>query len=358
MTPKPRRWLVPVALVVVIAGAGVGAAVWATSDGGSRHAAPPPSPFSTATVVRGKVQEETVVSGTLRLAGQRSLAAGRAGVVTWLPGVGTRLRFGTPLYAIDNQPVVLLRGSVPAWRGFRPGMTAGPDVLQLEQALQAMGYLYGPADHRFRAATTAAIERWQSAQGQPRTGRLAAGAVVFGARESQVAGRPKPVGAQVGPGDPILGVSSGQTVVRAAVSLDDQRLARRGAKVTVALPDGSSSRGTVTRVGAPTEQPQGSGGEKAVVLPTTIGLRRQRGAARFLHAAVSVRFVSAEHDDVLSVPVEALVAIDDKTFGVEVPTTNGASRRIPVRTGLFTAGRVQISGPGVRPGLDVVVPAP
>lgn len=355
MIPRPRRWLVPAALVVV-AGAGVGAAVWVTSDGGSRPAAPPPSPFSTVPVVRGKVQEETVVSGTLRLAGQRRLATEQAGVVTWLPGVGTRLRFGGPLYAIDNQPVVLLRGRVPAWRGFRPGMTAGPDVLQLEQALQAMGYLRGPADHRFRAATTAAIERWQAAQGQPRSGVLAAGAVVFGLRESQVAGHPKPVGARVAPGDPVLGTSSGRTVVRAAVALEDQRLARHGAKVTVALPDGSSTRGTVTRVGAPTEQPQGNGGEKAVVLPTTIGLRRQRRAARFRQAAVSVRFVSAEHDDVLSVPVEALVALDDRRFGVEVPTADGAGKRLPVRTGLFTAGRVQISGPGIRPGLDVVVP--
>jgi hypothetical protein len=172
----------------------------------------------------------------------------------------------------------------------------------------------------------------------------------------QVSGHHEAVGTQVGPGDGVLGVSSGQVAVRAAVKLDDQRLARRGAAVTVMLPDGTSTPGRVTSVAVAVERAGGSSGARAVVVPTTIRLRRQEAARRYPRASVEVRFVSAERGSTLSVPVEALVALDDRRFGVEVPATNGSIERIPVSTGLFSAGRVEISGPGVRAGLDVVVP--
>jgi peptidoglycan hydrolase-like protein with peptidoglycan-binding domain len=353
---RRRRIVLVISGAVVLLAAAVAAALSASGHGRATSRVRRPAGFSTTKVMQGRFRVETLVPGTLRLAGQRTISTARAGVVTWLPAAGRRIRLGAQLYAIDARPVFLLPGRVPAWRGFAQGMTDGPDVWQLERYLQATAYLRTLADVSFGAATTAAIKRWQRALGLPATGTLERGAVVFGTRAVKVSGHPKAVGTQVVPGDGVLGVSSGRVVVRAAVKLEDQRLARPGEAVTVMLPDGTSTPGRVTSVGVPVERADGSSRARAVVVPTTISLRRQEAARRYPRASVGVRFVSAQRGSALSVPVEALVALDDRRFGVEVPATNGSIERIPVSTGLFSAGRVEISGPAVRAGLDVVVP--
>jgi hypothetical protein len=94
------------------------------------------------------------------------------------------------------------------------------------------------------------------------------------------------------------------------------------------------------------------------VVPTTIALRGRRRIEGLTRAPVTVQLTSAQRRDVLSVPVEALVALSDTRFAVEVPAASGVLRRVPVTTGLFAAGRVVVSGPGLRAGLSVVVPQP
>ena len=52
----------------------------------------------------------------------------------------------------------------------------------------------------------------------------------------------------------------------------------------------------------------------------------------------------------------ALVALSPEQFGVEVVQDDNTTTRIPVTTGLFAAGRVEISGEGLAEGQRVVVP--
>jgi hypothetical protein len=54
---------------------------------------------------------------------------------------------------------------------------------------------------------------------------------------------------------------------------------------------------------------------------------------------------------VLSVPVTALVATAGGGYSVQ--ETAAPEKLIPVTTGLFAAGYVQISSPGIYPGLQV-----
>jgi hypothetical protein len=68
-------------------------------------------------------------------------------------------------------------------------------------------------------------------------------------------------------------------------------------------------------------------------------------------AAVSVNFAQARARNVLSVPVTALLATAGGGYAVQEAAT--PHRLIPVTTGLFAAGYVQISGPGIYPGLPV-----
>ena len=54
--------------------------------------------------------------------------------------------------------------------------------------------------------------------------------------------------------------------------------------------------------------------------------------------------------------MSALIALDSKTFGVEIVNPDGTTKKVPVTTGLFAAGRVEISGEGIAEGDSVVVP--
>ena len=68
-------------------------------------------------------------------------------------------------------------------------------------------------------------------------------------------------------------------------------------------------------------------------------------------AAVSVNFEQQKANNVLSVPVTALVATAGGGYAVQKAAA--PQRLIPVTPGLFAAGYVQISGAGIYPGLQV-----
>jgi HlyD family secretion protein/putative peptidoglycan binding protein len=367
-----RRAVLAIAVVAsfVVAAAAIAYVVLAGNSGTDR----PAVRLKTASdeVVKGKVSTRISVQGTLGYARPRALDASRAGVVTWLPEVGERVGFGARIYSLDAQPILLLRGGIPMWRKFAEGMSGGPDVQQLETDLQGMGYFFGTVDQTFTHETAEAVARLQEALGEhcapprlkrdqvpadrPTCGALPLGSIVFGTEAFRVAKRSVAPGDQVAAGSPLLGISAGRKIVHADVELEDQRLARPGTKVTVTLPDGSSAKGVVRKVGSASESRDSGTGLKSVVVPTTIALPEQRQVRRFQQAAVTVGFADVQRRDVLSVPVEALVALGEHRFGVEVIGRSGAIRRLPVKAGLFAGGRVVVSGRGIHAGLRVVVP--
>ncbi|WP_320672235.1 peptidoglycan-binding domain-containing protein [Patulibacter defluvii] len=371
-----RRWLPAAALAlfaVVVAG---GVLLSRSHDDPPSRSRPLAGP--TDVVVQGPVADITRAMGLLEPVGRRTLVAGAAGTLTSITR-GTRVGFGDAVATIDEQPLVLLYGATPAWRAFGPKMPAGADVLQLEQALQAMGHLREPPDRRFGPATSAAIERWQRARGLRATGVLPLGSLAFGTRPLRILSRRATVGSLLAAGDPLLDVATGGTRVTVELPLADQRVAKAGRTVTVTLPDDTTTRGRVTAVGSPrkpkaqkadaaaggdagaggdpgSSDGSGAGGDgAALVVPVTIELRRPRAARRFQEGSVSVAFRTAVSRRALTVPISALVALDPERFAVEVPLPEGGVRRLPVAVGPFVGGRAVIRGAGVRPGLRVAV---
>ncbi len=72
---------------------------------------------------------------------------------------------------------------------------------------------------------------------------------------------------------------------------------------------------------------------------------------------MTVHVVTESHPDVLAVPVNALVALLEGGYAVEVVgRRRGAPRTSGVETGLFEDGKVEVTGDGLAAGDLVVVP--
>lgn len=353
---RTRRLLVALAVLAAVAGAA--AAGLGLGDRASDAGATPQLPPATATVTRQTLKDSRTEDGSLGY-GTSVSAVGRVpGTVTRLPETGERITRGAALYRVDDDPVVLMYGAVPAYRALRTG-EEGADVRELERNLKALGYGGFTVDDSFTDATADAVKEWQDDQGLDGTGVVELGRVVFAPSAVRVDALAAQEGAAIGPGQKVLSYTATAQAVTVELDTADQRLARRGSKVAVELPDGTVVDGRVSDVA--TEIISGSGPDedpttKVKVLVALDGTKAQKAAASYVLASVHVSFTAGERADVLAVPVAALVALPGGGFGVQVVKGTG-SAYVPVGTGLFANGRVEISGAGITAGTKVGMPA-
>jgi hypothetical protein len=176
-----RRRVIAVTLPAL--GLAAAGAIVATSlgtgggSGGARAAAA--SRGGTATVARRTLVDRQRIDGTLGYAGKRTAANRLSGTITWLPRTGAVSRPGRTLFKVDGTPVVLMDGTLPAYRSLAAGVDDGDDVRQLERGLARLGYDPGLVDDHYSSSTAAAVKRWQKAIGVETTGRVELGRVVF-----------------------------------------------------------------------------------------------------------------------------------------------------------------------------------
>ena len=308
----------------------------------------------TAAVTRGTVTERVQVAGTLGYDGSYPVVhQGVPGVLTAVAEVGSTVSRGGSLYAVANQPVRLLYGATPAYRGFAAGMPNGPDVRQLEENLVALGMDASrqiTADERFTAATAAAIRRWQTAWGLPasqRSGTLAQGQVVFAPGALRIGQVQAVAGTAVGPNEPVLSATSTTRVVTAQITAERQRLVHPNDQVIVSMTGIAPLPGTVTRIGRVATEVSSSGGGSGsgsapATLPVTIGVTLPAGAGDLDQAPVQVSITTQTHKDVLMVPATALLARPGGGYQVRLES----GQDVQVEPGLFdtTAGTVEVTG--------------
>ena len=96
--------------------------------------------LTTVAIQKGDLAKKEEYNGTLRQTDSKVLNSPMSGVVTFIPKEGTIINFGEVLFAVDNKPVILVEGATPFYRTLDLNSDAGPDVLQLEEALVFLGY--------------------------------------------------------------------------------------------------------------------------------------------------------------------------------------------------------------------------
>jgi peptidoglycan hydrolase-like protein with peptidoglycan-binding domain len=363
-----RRALALPALLTAAAVTGAVVTV-AVRGGAAAPAAAAPPPPSTATVVRTNLATTVLTEGTLGYAPTLPIVNQIAGTYTWLPASGSRIRAGRPLYRVDNLPVVLMRGGMPAWRPFVLGMTGGPDVRELQANLIALGYAAGllsAPTGTFDLDTCYAVERWQLANGYQETGQIDLGRVVFLPSAILVGAQNAAPGQAATPGQQPYQATTDRRTITVPLN-PDLPAVRVGEAISIVLPSNATTPGTAVAIGPAPAAPGsggstgnsngGSAGTASTTATDVLTVRPDQpgvtGAGNGVPVQVSLATQSVS--GVLAVPVTALLALAGGGYGVEIVTGSGTDRLVGVQTGIFAGGQVAITGPGIAAGTKVVV---
>ena len=392
--PRGRgRWVVAgVVAGVTVAGVAVAGATGVLGGSGSPSAGAAASAYRTAiaTVARRSLMSQTPVDATLGYAGSWNVVNQATGTFTALPADGRVVRQGQVIYQVSGAPVVLLYGHIPAWRDLSDGVT-GPDVTELNAALVKLGYAsasaLGPRSgwDYFSAETSYALGLLQSHLGLPVTGALPLGQAAFLPGAARITGLDATtmLGAAAAPGTAVLTATSTRPVVSIALDAGQQTEVRRGDKVSVTLPGGTTTPGVVSSVGTvATSSSAGSGGSGGpgdggsggggsgdsgssggsgpATITVLVSLTDPKAAGGLDQAPVTVEITTGSASNALVVPVTALLAQPGGRYQVEQVTAGGHHHLVPVTPGIFddASGLVQVTGTSLAVGDHVVVPAP
>jgi peptidoglycan hydrolase-like protein with peptidoglycan-binding domain len=347
---RRARTVAVVSGVAVVAAAG---AVAAVGFGGAEAQTPARGnlPAATATVTRTTLTQTETVDGTLGYGDATVVKAGQTGTITWLPPTGTTIGRNSPVYKVNDGPVVLFFGSLPLYRNLKAGVE-GADVKLVEQNLSALGYGGFTVDDEYTGATADAVREWQEDLGLAETGTVAPGQVVVAAGQVRV------VEHKLATGDPANGpvlAHTGTTrIVTVDLDVDKQQWVKAGIAATVELPNGKRVAGTVTGVGT-VATTRTANNQETTTIDVTVTLADQNALGALDEAPVDVILQTEQRQNVLVVPVNALVALAEGGYGLQV-VEGSTTRYVPVKTGMFAGGRVEVSGDGVTVGLVVGIP--
>ena len=353
-----RARVVLAGTVVVLAAAGSVAAVGFLRD--DTEASSDDTTETTTTVVPVELRtlkDAERLDGGLGYADEQTVTAGSAeGVLTGLPDEGTTVRRGEPAYHVDDEPVVLLTGKLPLYRDLSWGVDDGADVRQLERNLDLLGYDPGTVNKEFTEYTHEAVQDLQEDFGLEETGDVTAAQFLVLPTEIRVGASQATVGTQLTAAAPTTLYDATSTLRVVTVDLDpsDEELAEMGAKATVTMPDGSTVKATVDSVGTvatPTDTESEDPTAESTI-PVTLTLVKPKQVAGLSAAPVTVDLTREKREEVVTVPVTALVALAEGGFAVR----REGGELVAVETGLYAAGYVEITS-GLEAGDPIEVPA-
>jgi hypothetical protein len=263
---------------------------------------------------------------------------------------------------VNNQPVLLLCGPLPAYRSLSEG-DSGLDVAALNANLVQLGYAtrkqIDPSSHDFGSATAAALKNLQSKLGEDQTGSLELGQAVFLPESVRIARVTAELGGAAQPGMQVAQATSDTLEVEVNLDPSQQREVKKGDRAQITLPDNTSVAGTVDRLGRVAQTQTAQDPNAGATIPAYISLDHPQQAHALDQAPVQVAITTKGVENALSVPVTAVIGRSGGGFAVEVVGTNGRRELVPVKLGLYdtAGGRVQVLEGDLHEGEQVVVPS-
>lgn len=135
--------------------------------------------YTLVEVRSGEVGSSLELNVAARWRSQNSGTNRATGIVTGVDiEPGQLVNGGDVLYRVDERPVVIAEGAVPAFRDMGPGLK-GDDVRQLQTMLADLGYLRSTPDGDFGTTTSAAVRLWQADLDVVDKGEVRLGDVIF-----------------------------------------------------------------------------------------------------------------------------------------------------------------------------------
>lgn len=381
-----------------IVGSGLGFARWTGRADAADQKAEIVTPAATTTVTKGDISTTRTISGSLGYGATRAISGSGNGVITWLPAAGTTITRGQRVYAVNDQSVPLFYGKIPLFRDLDTKGTVGRDVRMVFNNLRALGYKVGrqpspgtvvtqtvpssadpagpspsPAATTDKAPTTTptepatrvvtrtvhdgeavltatlikAIKAWQRHLELPASGELTVGSILVLPAAVRVSALSAQVGAPA-TGE-LLSTTSTSKVITVLADQSEAAAVDNGDHATVALSDGTTTPARVTSVGTAL-QTQDGGDPSSPKLTITLVLDQPSKLKQVDSADLQVSFAAQTHKQVLTVPISALLALQEGGYALQTP----AGALIAVKTGIFADGQVEVSGTDVTEGLIVV----
>ena len=205
-------------------------------------------------------------------------------------------------------------------------------------------------DETYSAATEAVVETWQEAMGAEVDGVVGIGDIVFSAGPVRIGALEVAVGDQVAGGSPIFSTSSEEIEVTFDLPTFEQDNVEVGDAVEITMPDLSTTTGVVTEIATVATVPE-EGGEVSFL--ATVELDDPSVAEGIDDAPVTVAVITDRVDQATAVPVEALVALAEGGYALEVED-GSVTHLVAVEPGFYADGLVEVTG-GLA-GDRVVVP--
>lgn len=238
------------------------------------------------------------------------------------------------------------------------GSAYGIDILQLEQALVALGYDADgtlEADGTYTLETNQAVLDFQTATGLETDGIVNLGEVIFLPGKVRITNQLATKGSSIGAGFAVLGITLAEKVVYINLPADNQGALAVGDAVSVEMPDYTEVPATVVFV-SQTATPAENDWDPAT-FEVRIELDDPTFAEGLDEAPVDVIVVSDSVEDVMAIPVAALVALLEGGYAVEVDTGDGLTQLVAVEVGFFsTDNMIEITSGALEPGDQVMVP--
>ena len=361
-----KTWVLAGAAVLVAAIVTGGVVVMSSTQ----HTTPAEQepPVNTAKVEKGNLSATVSLFGILTYRARSdgspySVINQARGTYTELPDVGDKVACGHVFYRVDDHPVLLLCGTIPAYRDLYPG-DKGNDVRQLNQNMHKLGYdaaagvAIDPDDNYFTTKTEKALELLQYDKGFDVNGVLKTADAVFLPEPVRVAKVTGELGGSAQTGTQVLSATSDTLEVQVALEPSQQDEVKQGDRAQITLPGNKSVTGKVERFGSVVVPLAGKNDNAGVAnIPTYISLDNPEKASGLDEVPVQVEITTEGVENALSVPVTAIVGKSGGGFAVEVVRAGGRRELVAVKLGLFAAnGRVEVEG-YLHEGDQVVVPS-